>query len=114
MVVRTVSRAVDRIAAPRRPVTLAEVLDAVERLDAKLDALATKIEHDPTPSRQWFDVEAAAALAERTPQTIRAWCGIEAIGTQVKGRWRVSLSGLRRVVLDRCDGDATKLPTGLR
>jgi hypothetical protein len=96
---------------------------SLDDLQAELVALRADVGHmramlekalQAVPPRTWLTVEEASALADRTPQTVRAWCGTEAIGTMVKGRWQVDRAGLRRVLLDRCDGDEAKLPEGLR
>jgi hypothetical protein len=94
-------------------------LDAVL---AELGALRADVGHMRTllekalhavPPRTWLSIEEAAELADRTPQCVRGWCAVEAIGTRVKGRWQVDRAGLRRVMLDRCDGDEARLPVRL-
>lgn len=52
--------------------------------------LPTPIHKDPLPQRDWLTVPEAAAIAEVSERTIRAWCFDHHIGRMVGGRWRIS------------------------
>lgn len=104
-------------AVASHPESLAAKIDPLSAVvHAELAGMRTLLEKalSATPGRQWLTIEKAAALAGRTPQCIRGWCGTESIGTMVRGKWQVDKAGLRRVLLDRLDGDETRLPAGLR
>jgi hypothetical protein len=70
------------------PESLAAKLDRLAAEVADMRALLERALH-AVPPRTWLSIEEASALAGRTPQCVRGWCGTEAIGTMVKGRWQV-------------------------
>jgi hypothetical protein len=95
--------------------SLSDLRADIAALRADMAGLRSLIEKalQTTPARQWLSVEESAKLAEKTEQCVRGWCAVYRIGVQVKGRWQVDRAGLRRVVLDRLDGNESRLPPGL-
>jgi excisionase family DNA binding protein len=60
--------------------------------------MPTPIHKDPLPQRDWLTVPEAAAIAEVSERTIRAWCRDHRIGIMVGGRWRVSRASLNLIL----------------
>jgi len=103
-----------RSPAPR-PVTLADVYDAVAVLRgeiAELRAAVAPSAPSSTPPRDYLSVEEAADLVGRSPQCVTGWCRAHRIGVMVHGRWHVDRAHLRRYLVERF-GEA-RLPAGLR